>query len=147
MTCAGLLGLAVGEGLVNEARSERGPKRRPAHEDPAIRRGLDYLARQIADPHKLWENASGAPLADLYFLWSVERVGVIFGRHRIGGKDWYGWGAEKLVANQVIAAEQGSWANGGYYQENAKANTCFALLFLRQANLAKDLTSKLTLGE
>jgi predicted Zn finger-like uncharacterized protein len=147
MTCAGLLGLAVGQGLVNEARGKGKPAPRPAHADPAIKKGLAYLARQIDNPHKPWQNDSGAPQADLYFTWSVERVGVIFGLPSIGGKDWYGWGAEKLVANQKINGDQGNWLAGGYFAQHPVVNTCFALLFLKQANLAKDLTAKLQLAE
>jgi hypothetical protein len=102
MTCAGLLGLAVGQGLVNESQATGGPARKPAHQDPAIQKGLNYVARSIRDPHEPWENASGAPLINLYFLWSVERMGVIFNLPRIGDLDWYGWGAEMLIANQQI---------------------------------------------
>jgi predicted Zn finger-like uncharacterized protein len=149
MTCAGLLGLAVGQGLVNEARGKGNPGQRPAaQQDPAIQRGLNFLAKQVADPHKPWENASGAPLGDLYFMWSVERVAVIFGLPRIGGKDWYGWGAEKLVANEKIQGDKGHWENSAYPGGlNPVANTCLALLFLKQANLAKDLTSKLVVAD
>jgi hypothetical protein len=148
-TCAGLLGLAVGQGLVNEARGPGSPVRQhAARQDPAIQRGLDYVARQIADPHPRWQNASAAPITDLYFLWSLERVGVIFSLPKIGGKDWYGWGAEKLVANQTIQGDRGYWPDGRRYPgENPLVNSCFALLFLKQANLAKDLTSKLALAE
>jgi hypothetical protein len=115
-------------------------------QDPAIQRGLNYLAPQLGDPHKPWQNATGAPPVDLYFLWSVERVGVIFNFPKIGGKDWYGWGAEKLVANQKIVGDKGYWENGGYAGQHPTVNTCFALLFLKRANLARDLTSKLQPG-
>jgi predicted Zn finger-like uncharacterized protein len=147
MTCAGLLGLAVGQGLVNEVRTKAKVAPRVAHKDPAIQKGLQYLAAQLANPHNPWENASGAPQAPLYYTWSVERVGVIYGLARIGGKDWYGWGAEKLVANQRIEGDKGHWDDGGYYAQHPVINTCFALLFLKQANLAKDLTAKLQLAE
>lgn len=148
VTCSGLLGLAVGQGLVNEARGQGSPARQSAaQQDPAIQLGLDYLAQQLGDPHQPWQDAAGAPLVDQYFLWSVERVGVIFQLPKVGGKDWYGWGAEKLVANQKIDGDKGSWEDGGYYGQNPTINTCFALLFLKQANLARDLTDKLMLQE
>ena len=54
----------------------------------------------------------------------------------IGGKDWYGWGSEVLLANQ---GADGSW-HGEY---PAAVDTCFALLFLKRANLTRDLTSGL----
>jgi hypothetical protein len=146
MVCAGLLGLAVGQGLVNEINATGSPQRKPAHQDPAIQKGLAYVAKNIADPHEPWENASAAPIADMYFMWSVERIGVIFSLPTIGNKDWYGWGAEKLVANQKIMGDQGYWENGGGYPgANPLSNTCFGLLFLKRANLAKDLTAKLAL--
>jgi hypothetical protein len=68
-----------------------------------------------------------------YFLWSLERVAVAWGLETIGTKDWYAWGAEVLVANQQ--------RNGGWEGANGEGgpDTCFALLFLRRANLAHDL--------
>src|SRR5262249_3508894 len=41
-----------------------------------------------------------------YFLWSLERMAVAFGLETIGGKDWYNWGAEILLANQ---SPNGGW--------------------------------------
>jgi hypothetical protein len=71
-----------------------------------------------------------------YYFWSVERVAVAYGLSTIGGKDWYAWGAEILVARQAL---DGSWtAQGG-----DTADTCFALLFLKRANLAPDLSAML----
>jgi hypothetical protein len=72
-----------------------------------------------------------------YFLWSLERVAVAYGLETIDKKDWYNWGAEILLANQQ---GNGSWigSHGTY-----GADTCFALLFLRRADLAKDLSHSL----
>jgi hypothetical protein len=72
-----------------------------------------------------------------YFLWSLERVAVAYGLDTIGNKDWYSWGAEILLANQQ---NDGSWT--GQFGSSG-ADTCFALLFLRRANLAKDLSASL----
>jgi hypothetical protein len=142
MTCAGLLGLAVGLGLANEARSAEGKgKATRAAQDRGVQMGLDVLAEAIGSPHQPW----GKPkLIDLYFVWSVERVAVIYNLPKIGDKDWYGWGAEMLVANQ---AARGNWENGQYSHDTPTIDTCFALLFLKRANLARDLTSKLMLGD
>jgi hypothetical protein len=73
---------------------------------------------------------------DLYFLWSVERVGVAFGLGKIEGKDWYDWGSAILLKSQQ---EDGSWRD----RFPGICDTCFALLFLRRANVAKDLSDKL----
>jgi hypothetical protein len=73
---------------------------------------------------------------DLYFLWSLERVGVIYGIDKIGGLDWYDLGSTVIVRSQ---GNDGSWTIGGYGQE---VNTAFAVLFLCRSNLARDLSSK-----
>jgi hypothetical protein len=143
MTCSGLLGLAVGQGLISEYRGKAVTALKPASEDPAIKRGLDFLASYVGKPNNPWENASGNPLVNLYYLWSLERIGVLFDLDKIGDKDWYGWGAEILIANETIKADKGSWQLGKYYGQHPTTNTCFALLFLKRANLAKDLTDKL----
>ncbi len=72
-----------------------------------------------------------------YFLWSLERVAVTYGLDTIGNKDWYTWGSTILLANQ---GPDGSWS--GEYAEGG-VDTAFALLFLKRANLAKDLTAVL----
>lgn len=77
---------------------------------------------------------------NLYFLWSVERVAVLYDLATIGTKDWYRWGAEMLVANQQA---DGNWTNGGYPSANPIIDTCLALLFLKRANLVADLTTRL----
>jgi hypothetical protein len=142
MTCAGLLGLAVGLGLANENKAKEDQPRTAAHLDPKVKKGLDVVAHFVANPSPKWDPK--AKLIDLYFLWSVERVAVIYGLRKLDDKDWYGWGAEKIIASQTA---KGGWENGGYSHSVPTADTCFALLFLKRANLAKDLTSKLQLGD
>jgi hypothetical protein len=73
---------------------------------------------------------------DLYFLWSLERVGVVYGADKIGGLDWYDVGSTLLVRSQ---GNDGGWSVGGY---SAEINTAFAVLFLCRSNLARDLSSK-----
>jgi hypothetical protein len=73
---------------------------------------------------------------DLYFLWSLERVGVVYGVDKIGGFDWFDLGSTVIVRSQ---SPDGTWAVGGY---GAEVNTSFAVLFLCRSNLARDLSSK-----
>jgi hypothetical protein len=131
MTCSGLLALAVGHGVTDLGH---GKQAKPL-DDPAIKRAFAMLAREIDR-----KDETRAP--DFYFLWSLERVGVLFGLPKIGGKDWYAWGRKTLLATQN---KDGSWTGGKYWGSNNILDTCFALLFLKQANLAKDLTNKLQL--
>jgi hypothetical protein len=141
MTAAGLLGLAVGHGLsAGESKDE--PARKKV-EDPAIKKGLQALGEHIGKPLGAGRkvNQRGKELAgiNLYFLWSVERVAVLYNLPKINDKDWYAWGAELLVDHQE---KEGHWKVGGYAGANELIDTCFALLFLKRANLVKDLTNK-----
>ena len=70
-----------------------------------------------------------------YYLWSLERVAVALNLDTIGNKDWYAWGSGLLLSNQE---EDGTW-QGDY--GTGGVDTCFALLFLKRANLAMDLTA------
>lgn len=130
MTGAGLLGLAVGHGLT----AKKGDKARV--DDPMVHRGLEALGQHIDQGNN---NFRVQPMLNLYFLWTVERVGMLYGVKMIGGKDWYRWGAEQLVAQQ----RNGAWHGRGYHGSTERIDTCLALLFLRRANLAADLTQRL----
>ena len=142
MTCAGLLGLAVGRGLGD--RSSPGA----ATQDPAVTKALLYLAHSVgkkplatpasarfglANPGRLLGARS---LGDLYYLWSLERMAVVYGLPTIAGVDWYGWGSTLLVSSQN---EDGSWID----TYPGMVDTSFALLFLKRANVVKDLTKQL----
>jgi hypothetical protein len=151
MTCAGLLGLGVAHGALNDARLKaEKPKEgdKPAVKlpdpaaDPVIRAGLLALGTSIDHPVGLKKGRGKVPTFThggrlYYFLWSLERVCVAFGLKTVGGKDWYSWGAEILVTNQQ---KDGSWL-GDF--AGPGADTCFALLFLKRANIARDLTTAL----
>lgn len=140
MTCAGLLGLAVGHGIVNEA--SRGRLVPDISKDISIRAGLAALGTAIDHPSSKKPGNPPVPVVSrsggfYYFIWSLERVAMVFSLETIGGKDWHLWGSEILLASQK---PDGSWV-GEYAQGGA--DTCFALLFLVRANLARDLTASL----
>lgn len=122
MSCAGLLGLALGRGIK--------PKEADIRSDPKVERGLKYLGTLFKDnsPRSSLESAG----LYYYFLFSLERMAVIYDLKTIGGKDWYISGAKVLLENQQ---KDGSWMG-----DHGPADTCFALLFLRRANVAPDLT-------
>src|SRR5262249_53751788 len=133
MTAVGLLGLAVGHGLNN--RDAEG--RAQGLQDPRILGGFVALNRHVGKPTGQWQNHE---MVNLYVLWSIERVAVLYNLASFGEKDWYRWGAEILVANQQ---PRGNWDRGGYHGASPVIDTCFALLFLKRANLAEDLTGRL----
>ena len=84
------------------------------------------------------------PGSGRYFLWSVERVGVLLGLEQIGEVDWYQRGADGLLKTQTA---EGGWPSAWVDADKAGlSDTCFALLFLRKANLGSDI-SRLLEGE
>ncbi len=68
-----------------------------------------------------------------YYLYSLERAGIVDNVKRVGGRDWYFEGAVQLLARQD--AEKGSWNNPG---KDETPQTCFALLFLKRGTTPLD---------
>jgi hypothetical protein len=135
MICVGLIGMAVGHGLAHDpkAKSPLAAEARRLAKDERVVKGFAALTRHIGVPTGRWQDL---PQPNLYFMWSLERIGVLYKLKSIGKKDWYHWGAEALVANQ---RPDGHW-------DKAFAplvDTCLALLFLKQANFTPDLTERL----
>jgi hypothetical protein len=140
MTCAGLLGLAVGYGVARDTKGQWGGKRtgRPL-QDPAVTRAVKVLSQRVGEARKDPKSPPPA-MTELYFLWSVERVAVLWRLKTIGLKDWYRWGLDMLFSHQ---RPDGSWHAGKGVGTTSDIDTCFALLFLQRVNLAEDLTEKL----
>jgi hypothetical protein len=118
--------------------------KRPADaRDRAVQRGMDNLAAVLAGEAIVIAPGKGkgkgrAPrgdLNDLYFFWSLERVGVIFGVEKVGKTDWYAFGVEELLPLQN---PNGSWDGS----RGPEIDTAFALLFLGRSNLFRDLSAK-----
>jgi hypothetical protein len=107
---------------------------KPVPIDDQVRNGLNALRLdkyQAGD--KQWPRG-----LSLYFVWSVERIGVLYDLTHIGAnQDWYKWGVGLLLPTQNA---DGKWETGSYHGSNAIHDTCFALLFLKRVNLAQDLT-------
>lgn len=132
MTCAGLMSLAMRFGVI----SGQGRDIRPAHpihvSDAAVHRGLRYLAQSLDKVTLTGNRIVGAEARDpLYFLWSLERMAVIYDLQRVGDREWYPWAAEMLVAAQH--------PDGRWQGMSDPIATCFALLILKRSNFAKDL--------
>src|SRR5688572_571814 len=78
-------------------------------ENDRIARGLDWLSR-------MWSvtmnpGARGGLAEPYYYLYAVERVGVLTGLKYIGSRDWYREGAAFLVKDQ---RPDGSWGRRLY---------------------------------
>jgi hypothetical protein len=136
MIAAGLLGLAVGHGIEGAVQREDAGRRKV--DDPAIKKALEALSRHVHQPlGPKADRPRNRELVNLYFLWSLERVGVLYGAQKIGNNDWYQWGAELLVDNQN---DDGSWNCGNYHGSHPILDTSLALLFLKKVNWLKDLS-------
>ena len=147
-TCAGLLGLAIEKALRDGKGFASDPAPLPKPRFDEIRqKGFNRLGGAIGwtlkhpprggNPTYHGKLFRAAAYGDIYFLWCVERVAVIHEAQLIGGKDWYQWGSQVLLEAQN--KENGSWAD----KYDPVIDTSFAILFLRRANLAKDLTIRL----
>lgn len=145
MICAGLLGLALGQR--SKTAAPRGVA--PVAVDIRILKSLAALERDLGVAAG---DLEGAPsMRGTYYLWSVERVGMLYDLPTIGEKDWYRWGATILIASQ---RPDGSWKDvkidsadhlvvGPNWGLVPPIDTSFALLFLKRSHPMKDLTPKL----
>lgn len=139
MTCAGLLGLAVGKSVSSEPKEGESAERA---RDPDIEKAFRFLSTTIGPdaahraPFGTGRLINADAHGDLYYLWSLERVAMIYDLQTIGGKDWYSW-----ATNVILPAQQsdGSWADNF----GAPVDTCFALLVLKRVNVVKDLTANI----
>jgi hypothetical protein len=146
MTCAGLMGLAMGFGAKNlDSKDGRRADPDAIAGDKNVLDGLKYIGNFLqAAANERLPGAGGFAANglsnNLYFMWSLERVGMVYGLTTIGKVDWYDWGSKCLVASQQ---RDGSWPTDGFHSGSPENATAFALLFLCKANLAEDLTTSL----
>jgi hypothetical protein len=140
MTCAGLLGLALKHGLLLPNAENRG--RHVSIRDPFIGRAL-FVLNRLLDPYFLgfFEERTKLESLDLYCMWSVERVAVLYNLRKIGDLAWYPVGVRLLLPLQQA---DGSWSPTGKTALNEPVvSTSFALLFFKRSNLSPELTRRL----
>lgn len=133
MTTAGLAGLVICQSELWDSRKFKGDMRqgtRLAIRDAMAWMQLWYTPRvnpivgPDGKPRHAGPPAVGGP-NHYYYLYGLERFGIL-GRVRfIGDHDWYEEGAEILMFDQL---DDGSWPNGPKH-----VDTCFAILFLKRA--------------
>ncbi len=127
MTAAGLASLYI-TGNSLEASRERGftddgaaPRCGKYSEFRPLARGIDWLAQNFSarsnPPHGGWF---------YYYLYGVERVGILSGMRFFGKHDWYRAGAAQLVRLQN--------GDGSWREQDPVVDTSFALLFLAKGH-------------
>jgi hypothetical protein len=97
--------------------------------DKDVQEGLQWLNKKFSvtyNPgpyeHAKDEKKENGPHQYYYYLYGLERAGMLYGTEQIGSHWWYPEGAKVLLAAQKA---DGSW--------EGVLNTCFAILFLRRA--------------
>lgn len=68
-----------------------------------------------------------------YYLYALERVGMLGEFEYIGKYDWYQIGARYLLSVQEAGGAWKGKGNAGMGGQNPVTDTCFAILFLRRA--------------
>lgn len=88
--------------------------------DPVTRAGVNWIGKHFS----IHEN--------YYYLYGLERAGMLYGCEAFEGRNWYEEGARLLLAKQKPG---GSWGDRKNQDENTW-DTCFAILFLKKATRA-----------
>ena len=96
-------------------------------QDAQVNRGIEWLVKNYdvtKNPHK-------KNFAYLYYLYGLERAGILYGTERFGPNEWYPDGANHLLETQTPG---GSWTTDDRLTGGPR-DTCFAVLFLRRGTL------------
>jgi hypothetical protein len=127
MTSSGIAALCIAKSeLEGHASHWRG---RQDAVEAAIRDGVAWLAKHF-DPTANPRADAGPTGWKYYYLYSVERAGVLAGTYRFGDRDWWEEGAAHLLGVQEA---EGTWPDAKGLSRLSR--TCFALLFLRRATI------------
>jgi hypothetical protein len=107
-------------------------------QDAVIQTGLSWLDANFS----VTTNPVKYPEFQYYYLYALERVGMLCSITMVGSHDWYREGANYLLGAQ---GAEGSWRGGTLFrgQEDAQTtwDTCFAILFLKRATRSLDVAS------
>ena len=131
MTAAGVASLYILGGRLYVESEICGQYR----QDPRVAAGFRWLVTKYTTT----TNPVAGPRWVYYYLYALERVGVLTGLNTIGSHDWYIDGCRFILGQQNA---DGSWLSG----RDQIANTCFAMLFLSKGNVPV-LINKLAHGD
>jgi len=136
MTTAGMSSLL----FILDALGEKHRATRKYKDDveESLNKGYEWLKKHMSYEYNFAPTGDEAQNQqnrqwDLYYYYTIERLGTVAEVEELGGEDWYKAGAEFLVKSQL---ENGGWAPSSTPQEPGYARECgtaFALLFLNKA--------------
>jgi len=132
MTTAGVAGLVIAKALLENTRFWS--KRLARTVNRGIRDGCAWLAKHFS----VTANPGLSSSSHLhYYLYGLERAGVLALVLRFGSHHWYAEGAKRLISTQN---SDGSWGSSGGVKRGNKMvcalhDTCFAILFLKRGTV------------
>jgi hypothetical protein len=128
---------AVGSlAIYNYIKDNDGGKKRTWKRDKDCHEGLQWLAKNFSvtynpGPYEHGNMEENSKHQYYYFLYGLERAGMLYGTEIMGTHKWYPEGAKQLIADQK---PDGSWGAG-------TVDTCFAILFLKRATRPLDVAT------
>ncbi len=130
MTAGAVGALAICDYILDQDRKK----------DPAIKSGLAWLNAHwsVTANEGPVEFDSSNKTEYYYFLYALERAGMLLDVPAIGKHDWYAEGAAAILDAQKA---DGSWY-GGAKRCNSTWDTCFAILFLKKATQRLEVASE-----
>jgi hypothetical protein len=104
--------------------------RKDWRKDVEVKLGLTWLARNFSvsynpGPYEHANAQENTKAQVFYFLYALERAGILFGAEKFGPHEWYKEGSKELLDIQRL---DGAWISNDEIHD-----TCFAILFLRRA--------------
>lgn len=119
MTCAGFASIYITNSELGAKKSGKG-----GSIPPEAQKTLEWIGKNFS----VTENPGRGGTWHYYYLYSMERAGIITGVKKFGDYDWHLEGSRHLVFGQ---ADDGSWREtASKHPGNEVINTSFALLFL-----------------
>ncbi|HYE97657.1 MAG TPA: hypothetical protein VEJ18_02050 [Planctomycetota bacterium] len=111
-------------------------KKRTWKNDKDVWQGLQWLAKNFSvtynpGPYEHGNMEENSQHQYYYYLYALERTGMLYGTEIMGTHKWYPEGAKVLCD---IQKGDGSWGGG-------TVDTCFAILFLKRATRPLDVAT------
>jgi hypothetical protein len=102
--------------------------------DREIANGMEWLTKNFSvtynpGPYEHARMEENSQHSYLYYMYGLERAGILYGTEQIGNHFWFAKGMQVLIDQQ---RPDGSWRGGN----SDLQDTCFAILFLRKATRA-----------
>jgi hypothetical protein len=125
MTAGGLAAVCIYDHILGQAWTK----------DPVVEKARTWMTLNFSateNPHapRGWDGYETTAFV-YYYLYAMERAGLIYGTETFGTHTWYVEGATYILDTQK---PDGSWVTPSRFQDGGPvADTCFAILFLRRS--------------